>query len=168
MHLGFTKPINPIQLYSSNCEPNQIKLDQQVNVSLRELEFSMNMTQRRSRGISRLMLVVVLFAQGILAAHACVAPDDYAVQAFAVAASEVEAMPCHTAKKIITNECLMHCTQSDQVNLDHHTMLAAPIADAVLSVATPPLLHKSLTSAHAPVVLNTGPPLSIRFCSFLI
>ena len=113
------------------------------------------------------MLLVAFFAQGILAAHACVAPDASAVQTFAMPA-DVGAMSCHEAEAIISNECLMHCTQSDQVNLDHHTMAAAPAGVVILHIAMPQLQRQALTLAHTPLPLNTGPPLPIRFCSFLI
>lgn len=123
------------------------------------------MTQRRSTRISRLVLAAVLVAQGILAAHACVVPEASAVKALTTVA---ETMPCHAAKSINSNECLMHCTQSDQVNLDHHTMVAVSVDDVILHAAIPLLQPKPLTLARAPVVPNIGPPLSIRYCSFLI
>jgi hypothetical protein len=113
------------------------------------------------------MLVVALFAQSILAAHACVAPDASAANAVAMKA-DVEAMPCHGPAKLNANECLMHCTASDQLGLDQHTMLAAPVDELVLLVALPQIQLLVLTPKLSPLVLNTGPPLSIRFCSFLI
>lgn len=113
------------------------------------------------------MLVAALFAQGILAAHACVAPDASAAHAVS-AETVVPAMPCHESAKFNANECLMHCTQSDQVNLDQHNMLAAPVDELVLLVAIPALQHPALTAINSPQLLDTGPPLSIRFCSFLI
>lgn len=112
------------------------------------------------------MLLVVVFAQGILAAHACVAPS--AVQDLSISVSDDEAMPCHVAEKIISNTCLMHCSQSDQVALDPHAMSAVPVNDIVMHVALPQQQQKISAPVYAPVVLNTGPPLSIRFCSFLI
>lgn len=124
--------------------------------------------QRNSRWISRLMLVVVLFAQSILAAHACVVPDASAAQSLAMAAPEVETMPCHEPEKPNLNECLMHCTQADQVNLDLHTIAAVPSDVVVLKLDLPLLHNRLLIAQYHPLVLNTGPPLSIRFCSFLI
>jgi hypothetical protein len=113
------------------------------------------------------MLLVALLAQGVLAAHACVAPDASAAHAVAME-SVNEPMPCHESAKLNANECLMHCTASDQLGLDHHTMLAAPVDELVLKVAVPQARHKLLTSMYLPPVPNTGPPVSIRFCSFLI
>ena len=113
------------------------------------------------------MLVAALFSQGILAAHACVAPTASAVQALSMEPVS-ETMPCHESKKINANECLMHCTQGDQVNLDQQPVASVAVNEVVLHVALPPVQHKILTSVHSPLALNTGPPLSIRFCSFLI
>lgn len=113
------------------------------------------------------MLLVVLCVQGILAAHACVAPDASAAGAVAMK-PVVEAMPCHESATLNANECLMHCTQSDQVNLDLHMLEAASVDGSVLHVPMPQARHLVPKYGYAPVVLNTGPPLSIRFCSFLI
>lgn len=128
---------------------------------------TMNLSQRKTQYLSRLTLAVVLFAQGILAAHACVGPVAGAAQSFAVLQA-AETMPCHEAAKVNPNECLMHCTQSDQVNLDQHAMAALPVNEVVLHVVMPAMQHKVLATELTPLVLNTGPPLSIRFCSFLI
>ena len=62
----------------------------------------------------------------------------------------------------------MHCTQSDQVNLDQHTMSAVSVEELVLLFALPQVQHLVPAANHSPSLLNTGPPLSIRFCSFLI
>jgi hypothetical protein len=127
----------------------------------------MKFTQRKSRWLARLMLVVALFAQSILAAHACVAPDASAAQAVAME-SVNEAMPCHETAELNANACLMHCTASDQLSLDQHTLVAAPAEEIVLLLAMPQIKHRVLASNQSPLVLTTGPPLSIRFCSFLL
>jgi len=116
-----------------------------------------------------MMLAAVLFAQGTLAAHACVAPDASAVRAL-VTDNVVEVMPCHEADKAKenSNACLMHCTQSDQVNLDQQAVAAVHIGDVVLHVALPAVQHKMQAAQYSLMPLNTGPPLSIRYCSFLI
>jgi hypothetical protein len=113
------------------------------------------------------MLMVVLLTQSILAAHACVAPDASATHAVAMDTGSVT-MSCHESAKLNANECLMHCTASDQINLDQHAMSTAAVDEIVLLVAMPQVQRLVLTSRHPPLVLNTGPPLSIRFCSFLI
>lgn len=113
------------------------------------------------------MLVAALFVQGILAAHACVAPDASAASAVMMK-SVVEAMPCHESATLNANECLMHCTQSDQVNLDLHILDATAVGELVLHVPMPQVRHLVPSPDYPSVVLNTGPPLAIRFCTFLI
>lgn len=113
------------------------------------------------------MLAAALFAQGILAAHACVAPDASAVQALSMETVAAE-MPCHEAAKPNANECLMHCTQSDQVNLDQQHPVAVHVDEVVLHVAMPTVRHKIQAIQYSLLPLDTGPPLSIRYCSFLI
>ena len=123
----------------------------------------MKIAQRKIKWISRLMLVAALFAQGTLAAHGCVAPASSAVQGMAV-----EAMPCHEAEQHNANACLMHCTQADQMSLDQQHIVAVSFDEVVLHVVQPLLQHKVSAIEHSSLVLDTGPPLSIRFCSFLI
>lgn len=112
------------------------------------------------------MLLVIVFTQGILAAHACTAAN--AAQALAASVAADEAMPCHVVEKIDSNTCLLHCSQADQVNLDPHEMMAVPVNGIVIYVATPQSQTAIFAPVYARVALNTGPPLSIRFCSFLI
>lgn len=113
------------------------------------------------------MLVAALFAQSVLAAHACVAPGDSAVQALKKD-TLAEVLPCHETEKPSANECLMHCTQSDQVNLDQQHMVAVRAGETVLHIALPVVQQKIQTARHSLLPLNTGPPLNIRYCSFLI
>lgn len=127
----------------------------------------MNFSQRKIRFLARLLLAAGLFAQGTLAAHACVTPVDSTAMVHA-AVSVAESMPCHEVEKPNANACLMHCTQASQVSLDHQAMVAPPMTEAVLQVAMPQLQHTFTIAAHTPELLNTGPPLSIRYCSFLI
>lgn len=110
------------------------------------------------------MLVAALFTQGILVAHACVASADKAVQVM----SSAGAMPCHDAEVTNANACLMHCTQYDQVNLDQKTVAAVAVSDNMLRVAMLPVQQNILKFTQKPLPLNSGPPLAIRFCSFLI
>jgi len=115
----------------------------------------------------RLLLGLALFVQGSLAAYACVVPVASAVNVLSTQSVEA-AIPCHQAEKHNANLCLIHCTQSDQVNLDQHTIAAEAVNEVVLHVAMPQLSYDVFAPAHSPWVLNTGPPLAIRFCSFLI
>lgn len=147
----------------SNGEPNRVEFDQSVYGSYRKQSFFMKIAQRKIKWISRLMLVAAFFAQGTLAAHACVMSASSAVQPVAV-----EAMPCHGAAQHNANACLMHCTQSDQVNLDQQHFAVVSFDDVVLHIALPSLQHRVFAVDHPPLVLDTGPPLSIRYCTFLI
>ncbi len=128
----------------------------------------MKLAQRKIKWLSRLMLGLVLFAQGIVAATACVAPSASPVQAYAIE-QNAAAMPCHDEKLSNANACLGHCTQSERISVDQHNVqLAAPVS--VISWATTQLQAQPLRLAISPeyLALNTGPPISIRFCSFLI
>jgi hypothetical protein len=80
-----------------------------------------------------------------------------------------ESMPCHEEQAPSSKGCVTHCSQADQISLDHAAAIAAPVSAASWVVATTaPVQHvqQAITSQH--VALNTGPPLPIRFCSFLI
>ena len=129
----------------------------------------MKLSHRKQQFLSRLLLAVVLFAQGILAAHACVKPLASAALAVAGADEAMESMPCCPHEtRVSSNECLMHCTQADQVNLDQHDMAAIAINEGVLRVVLPVVQYRQKVPLQAPVALNTGPPLPIRYCSFLL
>lgn len=124
----------------------------------------MKIAQRKIKWLSRLMLVAALFTQGILAAHACVMSADRAAQVM----SGAGAMPCYETEVTNANACLMHCTQSDQVNLDQQTVAAVAVNENMLRVAMLPVQRDILKLTPMPLPLNSGPPLAIRFCSFLI
>jgi hypothetical protein len=129
----------------------------------------MKSSTRKLQLLSRLVLAAVLFAQGILAAHACLQPVASAIPSL-LNEHAAETTHCHESAKakLNANECLMHCTQSDQINFDHAVVAALPANEVILHIAIPPLLHKALTFDYVPLVLDTGPPLSILYCSFLI
>ena len=128
----------------------------------------MQTAHRKNRYLTRLILAVMLFAQGILAVHACVDPNAAAVLSFSSQQTSNAILPCHVASKMSVNECLMHCTQADQVNHDPHVTTVVPASEMTMLVVSPPLQYTLAPSVYTPLVLNTGPPLSIRFCSFLI
>jgi hypothetical protein len=124
----------------------------------------MKLAQRKIKWLARLMLVLVLFAQGMVAASACVASGP--TQAYGIAQQDDEAMPCHEEEN--ANACLSHCTQSDQISADHHSVpLAAPV-NAIAWVSIQPQTqqnHPAISFKY--LALDTGPPIPIRFCSFL-
>lgn len=127
----------------------------------------MRMAQDKIRWLARLMLALVLFAQGIVAASACVAPDAGPVQAY-TAAQDEEAAPCHQEEIANANACLSHCTQSDQINADQHSAPVAPPTGVIgWASARPHATGIRQLAAAEQIAPDTGPPLSIRFCSFL-
>lgn len=127
----------------------------------------MRLAQRKIKWLARLMLGLVLFAQGVVAANACVVPGASPAQAY-VAAADDESMPCHEEEAPNANACLTHCTQSDQISADQHEApIAAPVSVIAWASNLPPtqIIHVFTSPGH--LVLDTGPPIPIRFCSFL-
>lgn len=114
------------------------------------------------------MFGLVLFAQGVVAANACDVLRGNVAQAFTVK-TDAAAMPCHDEAAANANACLAHCTQGDQVSVDQVTPVFLAPASATLTLDAP-----ASSAAARPayfcsrVALNTGPPVSIRFCSFQI
>ena len=128
----------------------------------------MKLAQRKIKWLARLMLGLALFAQGIVAASACIAPSAGPVQAYSIVHDD-EAAPCHDEELPNTNACLTHCTQADQISVDQHSVpVAAPASIIGWASLQPQVQHiyQPVTPDHP--VLNTGPPLSVRFCSFQI
>ncbi|TXT25302.1 MAG: hypothetical protein FD134_1113 [Gallionellaceae bacterium] len=125
------------------------------------------MAQNKIRWLARLMLALVLFAQGVVAASACVDPDAGPAQAYAVAQGE-GAAPCHEEEISNANACLSHCTQPDQISADQHDAPVAPPTGVIgWASARPPATDIRQLAAAEQIAPDTGPPLSIRFCSFL-
>lgn len=128
----------------------------------------MKLAQYRIKWLARLMLVLVLFAQGIVAANACISPAASPEQAYAMAQQDDEAMPCHEEESPNANACLAHCTQSDQISVDqHHIPVAVPVSVIAWVSSQPPAQHIRPVISPEHLVLDTGPPIPIRFCSFL-
>jgi hypothetical protein len=128
----------------------------------------MKLAQRKIKWLARLMLVLLLFAQGIVAASACVGFTAGPEQAFNISQPSGEVMPCHEEKSHNANACLAHCSQADQVNVDqHHIPVLAPVGVIAWVNSQPQTEQKQPTISSQPLVLDTGPPIPIRFCSFL-
>lgn len=126
----------------------------------------MNLPIRTLRKIARLMLGVVLFAQGVVAVNACDLLQGKVEQAFTAQATSE--MPCHEHVATNANACFVHCTQGDQVNVDHVVPPFVAPSTVTLIVDVPKLRSAAPTEVGTRVALDTGPPLSIRFCSFQI
>ena len=127
----------------------------------------MKLAQTKIRWLARLMLGLVLFAQGIVAVNACVTPEAGPAQAFAVL-EDNEAGPCHDEEISNNNACLAHCTQADQVSSDQHLLqLAIPASIIGWASTQPQIKDAGQVILSRLVVLDTGPPFPIRFCSLL-
>ena len=129
----------------------------------------MKLSSQTYRWIARLMLGLVLFAQGVLAANACDILGGNVSQAFAVAAADEHAAPCHEEPASNANACLDHCTQGDRVNVAQVTpvFVAPSVVVLVLDVPAVTSLAPAYLAA-ARVNIESDPPASIRFCSFQI
>lgn len=134
----------------------------------------MHFSSPQLRNLARATLALVLFAQGMVAAEACVAREAGPVRAFAPVMEDMamqgeEHMSCHEQPGENKNACLVHCTQSDQINADQATPVFILSTEVVL-VLDAPAVSVSVTPGFraAQVAINSGPPIPIRFCSFLI
>lgn len=116
--------------------------------------------RRKTRSLTGLVVLMLLFAQSLFAALPCQMPDQKPAMAF----DDMAGMDC--AQKNNPNACLQQCTVADQ-STNHVEVAVAPlpldagltiaIADIELIPPTFPLVH----FVHSP-----DPPPSIRFCSF--
>ena len=136
----------------------------------------MKLAHNKIRWLSRLMLGLVLFTQGVVTAYACVTPAAGPAHAFAAEqdapimnalAMDASAMPaCHQQNN--ANACLAHCTQADQASSSQAAPLTVPAA-TISHVVIIPVVQRSYQTPYPEyVALDSGPPLAIRFCSFLI
>jgi hypothetical protein len=108
--------------------------------------------------LSRLLLAMLLFAQGAFVAHACETP---ATPTVAFMSDEA----CHGTSVGIANACLAHCLQSDQA-VDSHTSIFLPPVTAFCAVDAAWI---ELPTAFRTMPIHAAdPPPSIRFCSFQI
>jgi hypothetical protein len=114
------------------------------------------------------MLGLALFAQGVVAANACDVLHGNVSQAFAAKSEEMAGMHCHDDAASNANACLAHCTQGDQIGIDQvaPVFVAPSIVTLVVDVPVAVAITHSYSAAR--VALDTGPPASIRFCSFQI
>jgi hypothetical protein len=128
----------------------------------------MKFSSHTTRWIARLMLGLVLFAQGVLAANACDLVRGDISQAFASQEAEAMEMPCHDEAATNANACFVHCTQGDQVNVDQVSpaFVASNVVTLLVDIPAPSTVTPTYFTSR--VALNTGPPVSIRFCSFQI
>ena len=127
----------------------------------------MKLAQTNTKWLARLMLALVLFVHGIVAANACMTPEAGPAQAFGVVENN-EAGPCHDEEISNNNACLAHCTQADQASADQQLLQLAIPASVIAWVSTQPQIKDAGQITFSKLaVLDTGPPLPIRFCSLL-
>lgn len=127
----------------------------------------MKLAQRKILWLARLMLGLVLFAQGIVAASACLVPAASPVHAFAVTQHDDEAAPCHDEEIPNANACLSHCTQSDQISADQHSVPIAAPASVIAWASIQPQTQSIRLFSHERPAPGSEPPIPIRFCSLL-
>ncbi len=125
----------------------------------------MRISRHGLRVFSRLVLLVLLSAQGIHAAQACFADAKRPTMAFSGGHCGTPGQSGH----VDPNACLSQCLQSDQSSSGHQVELPGPMLATVLVLPSEPSVHVSSVLWHAAQrVLETGPPAPIRFCSFLL
>ena len=118
------------------------------------------LNRRKTRSLSGLILLMLLFAQSLLAAAPCQVPEQKPAMAF----TDMADMDC--AMKFNPNACLQQYVAADQSSSQVQVAVAATPAPAALTVtivdceAIPPAFQV-VHSVHSP-----DPPPSIRFCSF--
>ncbi len=126
----------------------------------------MNLTRNTNRFLARLLVGLMVFAQGAVS-HAYAAPLGEAAAVVAPAQDVMSAMSCHEEQAPSLSGCLTHCSQADQAYADHQVFPAAPVSTAYWQVAAHSGQHVSPAVIRRQAPLDTGPPLTIRFCSFL-
>jgi hypothetical protein len=78
-------------------------------------------------------------------------------------------MSCHEQPNENKNACLVHCTQADQISADQATPVFIPSSTAVLVLDVAVEQISTLPRRNvAQADYNSGPPIPIRFCTFLI
>ncbi len=134
----------------------------------------MKLPLKLNRNIARLLMAVVLLTQWALPAStyaaAPAAPAQVSVSSDMAAAY---GMPCHDQtsghdQASGMGACIAHCSQADQIRLDHAQLPAMPVSLAVWHVALP--LAPALPGrVFAPAEPRPGasPPLPILYCSLL-
>lgn len=130
--------------------------------------------RRRLAWSARFLVALLLFAQGVMIAHACTAAQRGA--AFAAAAEPASAAPCHEADAQAhaaapgsdSASCISHCSSADQSAATFQVLVHAMPAVALLTLPAA-AAAPGLNSARAAVPPPTGdPPIAIRFQVFRI
>src|SRR5690242_1832568 len=122
----------------------------------------MRLSIESTRWIARWVLGILLLAQGIYVAQACV--DDFARPTMAFGAK-----PCamnHDEQAPLPNACLSQCLQADQTAGGALADVPAPANPPALILPTAfvatPFIAGALSSR---CISDSGPPLLIKHCS---
>jgi hypothetical protein len=131
------------------------------------------MVRRRRQWVAGLMMLGVVFAQIVTAAHACTLAVPTSQAPTAVVQSADEAMPldCTTMAKRVAasvNVCESHCGYGQQIDVHPDVPMAGLAPQAVLTVHALLPLVPDLLGATSLFARSTAPPVSILFSRFLI
>jgi hypothetical protein len=114
--------------------------------------------------VARIVLALMLFAQGVMAWSACDLPEHSPVRAVRASA---EVAPCHQSG--FGGACLAYCLSDRQavkkVGMDIPAMPAAPVLTLALQVEPSQSFGVAYVSLSAP---GSGPPRRILLQSFQI
>ncbi len=129
----------------------------------------MKKTSARHR-ISLLTLLMVVFAQLSLSAYACaMAPTDDVVQSMVIVAADTD---CHgqSAAVMVDVQCGFHCQDSSAVPSSALQDLTPDQSALPLTIDLPLVSQPEALSwqREAVLAMTTAPPVSLRFCRFLI
>jgi hypothetical protein len=135
------------------------------------------MTRTIQRAVARMLVAFFLFAQMIVAAHACQLMPAYGADAGAasymtLASNSSADMPagCNKTKVDSANLCAAHC-QAGHQNTDAAQIPAVPGGVLTVSYVMPPASAASnlaYYSTPAEAVTAATPPLAILHCCFRI
>jgi hypothetical protein len=117
--------------------------------------------------VSRVSILMLLFAQSLYAAQPCQMPVHEPAMAFSdMQNSDMQSMGCHANGNI--NACLQQCTADDQSTAQVQIAVAVAPAAAVLTLPVVLDARDKLPDTVIVLARSPDPPPSIRFCSFQI
>ncbi len=130
------------------------------------------MTGVTKRFVCRLLLGVLLFTQGVLAAYACPGWTGDPDQSLAAMPANCDQMGSKTAMDADTpNLCLAHCLSGQQSNDHPHAPTVQAVMISVLTIELPDLKAQAASGRAAivePVPVAASPPHTILHCCFRI
>lgn len=129
------------------------------------------MIRRQRRWVAGLVILGVVFAQLITAAHAC-APATATSRTATVAQPVDETMPsdCAMAKRVAVNAkvCESHCAYGQQIDVQPDAPVAAIAPQPALTIRVMSSIAQPSLDTIFLRAQSTAPPLSLLFSRFLI